>query len=180
MEENEEREVILNLLSVELVEVVRERLPSGMSPTAQSGRGGRGCLDVVDVEVYVRRDEEEEADDWRKETQNELGFPKAVGRLTAIEAVSSAGVRDPLPAPPAELEYVLVELELVDKRRSPATPRIGVAAVDVPQGEPTEDLGPLAPPLDPLLPCPLCPFLDPERLECPLPGASGGVGTSTG
>jgi hypothetical protein len=47
----DEREARRSLLSFELDDVVRESGGSGRRPTAQSGRGGRGCLDVVDVDV---------------------------------------------------------------------------------------------------------------------------------
>jgi hypothetical protein len=104
---------------------------------------------------------------------------------TATEAVSSAGVRDPLPlpAPPPELEYALVELELADNRLFiPVTLLIGVATIDVLQADPcAEVLGPFAPPpLDPMLPCCPCPLRETDRDECELGGPSGGVGTSTG
>jgi hypothetical protein len=38
---------------------------TGFRPTAQSGRGGKGCCDEV-VDVYVCRDEEEVEDDFNK------------------------------------------------------------------------------------------------------------------
>lgn len=38
-----------------------------LRPTAQSGRGGRGCFDEVDV--IVRRDEEEEEEDCQNATR---------------------------------------------------------------------------------------------------------------
>lgn len=47
----DERDARRSRLSFELEDVARERGGSGSKPTAQSGRGGRGCFEVVDVEV---------------------------------------------------------------------------------------------------------------------------------
>lgn len=107
-----------------------------------------------------------------------------VNNRTATEAVSSAGVRDPLPGPPPELEYALVELELADSRLFiPVTLLIGVATVDALQAFGcVEPRGPFAPPpFEPTLPgpCP-CPLRETDRDECALEGPSGGVGTRTG
>ena len=74
-----------------------------MSPTAQSGRAGSGCLDEVDVDVYVRREDEDVVEDdckrrgqeqekkgqaWKATNSSTRSNDKKTGRRTTMDTAT--------------------------------------------------------------------------------------------
>ena len=63
-----------------------------MSPTAQSGRAGSGCLDEVDVDVYVRREDEDVVeDDCKRQQRYHKGKDKRGRQRTHQHGVMTRG-----------------------------------------------------------------------------------------